>query len=85
LKSPSKKASRCDEEGDESWTRLSLVGPNQTLTSRGREEKGPSTTARRRMGSVGARVSSIARTVDLEVSETAAHHPTREGIYMTEG
>jgi len=29
-------------------------------------------------------VSSIARTVDLEVSETATHHPTSEGIYKTE-
>jgi hypothetical protein len=50
------------------------------LTSGGRREYGPSTTMSRRMGSVGKRVSSIARTVDQEVSEMAVHHPESEGI-----
>ena len=52
--------------------RLSFVEPNHDFTSGGREEKGPSTTTSRRMGSVGARVSSIARTVEQEISVTAA-------------
>lgn len=71
---------RWSEEGDGGSIRFSLVAPNHDFTSGGREENGPSTTTRRRIGSVGASVSSIARTVDLEVSETAAHHPISEGI-----
>ena len=31
-------------------------------------------------GSVGARVSNMARTVHRDVSVTAAHHQTREGV-----
>lgn len=60
--------------------RLCFEGPNQARTSRGREAYDPSTMAKRRTGSVGAMVSSIARTVDRAVSEMAAHQPTREGM-----
>ena len=80
LMSPLKNSSRCEEVGLVKTTRLSRVGPNHARTSRGREENRPSTMANRRMGSVGARVSSMARTVDRDVSVTAAHQPMSEGM-----
>jgi hypothetical protein len=75
-----KNSSRCSIVDFVISTRLSFVGPNQARTSRGRLLKGPSTTARSNTGSEGDRVSSMALTVDLEVSETVAHQPTSEGM-----
>ena len=80
LRSPSKNSSRCEDVGLLKAIRLSRVGPNHARTSRGREENWPSTMARSKIGSVGAKVSSIARTVDRDVSDTAAHHPMSEGM-----
>lgn len=76
----SKNASRCSAVAPTRATRFSFVGPNHALTSRGSDAKGPSTTARRSTGSVGERLSSIARTVVLDVSVTAAHQPSSDGI-----
>ncbi len=55
-------------------TRFPFVGPNQHFTSREIIDDDKS------IGLVGDRVSNIARTVDREVSGTAAHQPTSEGI-----
>lgn len=65
--------------------RVARVIPNHALTSRGRDEKGASDTARSKMGSVGLSESSMARTVERTVSERAAHQLERAGMYRTEG
>ncbi len=80
LISPSKNAIRFSRDGAVTATRFPFVEPNQDFTSRGKDAKSPSTIANKSIGSVGDRVSNIARTVDREVSGTAAHQPTSEGI-----
>jgi hypothetical protein len=82
LSNPSKKALRAFTLGNFTST---SCGPNHARTSGGRASSRPSTTARSRIGSVGESVSSIERTIERDVSDTAAHHPNRDGMYITEG
>ena len=65
--------------------RFSLDAPNQLRTSRGSDENGLSTTARGKIGSLGERESSIARTVERAESDTDELQLYKLGMKTTEG